>query len=48
MQILTVDIMTELIDLVKISGVKFELYINNDIMYIVQLGGTGKWANMKT
>ena len=34
MQILTVDIMTELIDLVKTSKVKFEFYINHSIMHI--------------
>ncbi len=34
MQILTADIMTELIELVKTSKGKFEFYINNDIMHI--------------
>jgi len=34
MQILTADIMTEMIDLVKTSKVKFEFYINHDIMHI--------------
>ena len=34
MQILTSDIMTELIDLVRRTKVKFEFYINKDIMHI--------------
>lgn len=34
MQILTADIMTELIQLVKTSKIKFEFYINNDRMHI--------------
>lgn len=34
MQILTADIMTEMIELVQTSKVKFEFYINHDIMYI--------------
>lgn len=34
MQILTSDIMTELIDLVRTTKVKFEFYINNDTMHI--------------
>jgi len=34
MQILTADIMTELLDLAKTSKIKFEFYINNDIMHI--------------
>ena len=34
MQILTADIMTEMINLVKTSKVKFEFYINHDIMHI--------------
>ena len=35
MQILTSDIMTELIDLVRRTKVKFEFYINKDIMDII-------------
>ncbi len=34
MQILTADIMTDLLDLVNSSKVKFEFYIKNDVMYI--------------
>lgn len=34
MQFLTADVMTGLLDLVKISKVKIELYIKNDIMHI--------------
>lgn len=34
MQILTVDIMSELMDLVNTTKVKFELYINHDTMHV--------------
>ena len=34
MQILTADVMTKMINMVQTSNVKFEFYINNDMMYI--------------
>lgn len=33
-QVLTSDVMIEMIELVNISGLKFEIYINNDIMHV--------------